>query len=347
MLCFAVLALVADFGVRVFNASDPMFARPFVLFPYFDAESDGLRVFEEATREEEDVVVAALDCVAEVTACSRMGVRPGGVYVSFPPHRRVLRSQREFSVAGLRALVRDVRDGNVRFDIDSVEKVREVAGEAPLFALVARSNAGDLEGKRPAFEEVAKESVNSRMTFAVLSESALYEMFGVYPLSSFVFIPPTLKHVTFSGEFEVGRLEAFVAEHGHRAYSSDWPKEGVAVVIASENWAKDVSDGLLGLVNVVVTNGSLIFCKEKGCVPLVDFTNSRVVRLGGYDRKTVEKALSEFDSLWNAVPIPEKVMTWLRIKWIKDGDVVAATAFCAFTGLVLVVIYVFQLVTVK
>ena len=55
MLCFTVLALVAVFGVRVFNASDPMFERPFVLFPYFDPQSDGLSVFEEAMREEEDV----------------------------------------------------------------------------------------------------------------------------------------------------------------------------------------------------------------------------------------------------------------------------------------------------
>ena len=335
MLCFTVLALVADFGVRVFNASDPMFERPFVLFPYFDPQSDGLSVFEEAMREEEGVVVAALDCVAEVTACSRMGARPGGVYVSFPPHRRALRSQREFSVAGLRALARDVRGGNVRLDLNSVEKVREVAGEVPLFALVARSNAGDLEGKRPVFEEVARESVNLRMAFAVLTETALYERFGVYPLSSFVFIPPTLKHVTFTGEFEVEKLEAFVAEHGHRVYSSDWPKEGVAVVIDRE---KEVSDELLELVNVVVTNGSSIFCREKGCVVLVDFTNSRAVKLSGYDRKTVEKAVSELEPMWNEVPVPEKVMTWIRIKWIKDGNGMAAYALCGFVVCVLIII---------
>ena len=345
---YALALVVPDLGTRLLNESDPVHTLPLIVFPYFDVTADRLDVFEDFAysneiTNSESLAVGSIDCLIDSFACSRIWAHPGHVSVSTPPHKRAIPSHREFSVASLRLLARDVLNGNINRDIDTIEKLRQSAQSTPLFVLFARENAGDLEEKWPVFSAAAAEFVTFPVTFAFVTDMDLYETFGVPPMSSVAFIPPSMKHITFRGDFNPERLGEFIRERLHLPFSSEWPRNGFAVVVpALESSMKDALEAVIGRASVVVTNKSHLACPRGPCV--VDFTKLRAVPLTGGE---VEKTLEEFETKWAEVGLPEQVMTKLRIGWLTRHELIEATGLAVFVGIVLGVVYVFQWVAGK
>jgi hypothetical protein len=101
--------------------------------------------------------------------------------------------------------------------------------------LAARSNAGDLESKLPLFEAVAKSYIADDLAFAFVTEPIAYSQFSQFPLTSFVFVPPSLRAVTFSGDFSEGNLRTFIDRHGAGIFGTTLPAHNFSMLHFAAN----------------------------------------------------------------------------------------------------------------
>ncbi|KAK8867038.1 hypothetical protein M9Y10_010007 [Tritrichomonas musculus] len=250
LLSFIIISFSTfNFGQKKFNSSSESLSLPHIVFPYYPYQKEVISLSNEFINESStntSYVAASIDCNQYTTVCSTLELKPGSVFVSFPPHRHLQASNRAITEENIKQLASDLTVQGLYRDITTIEQLQKIANECPLFCLFARSNAGDLEVKLPIVERLAKLYVHRNVRFAFITEFSLYEKFARHPLTSFVFVAPSLAHSTQRGDFTLENLAEFVIKYEQPIWQEliDNPPHQVALTIVgnSLNDTRKVND---------------------------------------------------------------------------------------------------------
>lgn len=241
ILNFIIISFTSyNFGIKKFNSFNGSFNLPHIIIPYYPYQNETISLankFLNESSSNESYVAASINCDQYTTVCSLLELNPGFIFASFPPHRYLQASNRKINLKNIRQLASDVSVNGLYRDITTIQQLQEIANECPLFCLFARSNAGDLEVKLPVVEQIAKIFVQRNVRFAFITEFSLYEKFARHPLTSFVYVSPSLKHSTQRGDFTLENLLDFVKKYEQPVWQEliDTPPSHVALTIVGKN----------------------------------------------------------------------------------------------------------------
>jgi hypothetical protein len=243
---------------------------PSILFPHYPYHKTSLAIFDHFLNS--TTIAGKLDCSHFPTICAFHRLTPGKVHVLLPNglYRPI---QRPFSSSSLLQLSDDLSVSNwVQFD--TIDQIIEFANRSRLFCLVARSNAGDLEQKQSVIRTLALNSIDLNAAFGIILDSELYERFGRYPLTTFVYISQNLSSDTFRGDFEMDRLADFLRTHDPSIQSG---------------YRKIEIDSQTKLRELLCLDGLR-------CFICVDFERFRAIPLDDGDQ--IEEMIPEFEKIW-------------------------------------------------
>jgi hypothetical protein len=352
MISFLLSYIVTNFSRASFTATPDSSSSPFIIFPYFDSKSplrEIFQAFEANLSEDVPVATAQVNCLDEITFCSLNRLKPTQIYYSYPPHFGfAMASERPITNEGLTHLANDLSFGNIRRDITSLSEIEKVATETPFFALVARSNAGDLELKFPVFERLAKNLTGKNIAFVFITDPSLYERFSEHPLTLLVFIRPTLRSVSFRGDFNFYELLRFVNEHWFPVFGEIMPSNGRVFAYLGKRIKDRLRDKTVPLqdsADLVFLNNSKypwasawICGNQMKCGVLIDRDSRRFVKV---DLKLMGdefvNPLKTFDEAWNNLTVIEKLTAKVEVLMMTEQY---ASYYLAFIGMILYVILV-------
>lgn len=241
LLNFIIISFSAyNFGIKKFNSFNGSSVLPHIIFPYYPYQKEIISLTEQFLNESssnQSYVAASINCDQYTTVCSILKLKPGSIFVSYPPHKHLQASNRIVNTKNINQIASDVIVQGLYRDITTIEQIQEMANECPLFCLFARSNAGDLEVKLPVVEKLARIFVHRNIRFAFVTEFSLYEKFARHPLTSFVYVSPSLKHSTQRGDFTLENLINFVKKYEQPVWHEviDNPPSQVALTIVGKN----------------------------------------------------------------------------------------------------------------
>ena len=244
ILNFIIISFTSyNFGIEKFNSFNGSSNLPHIIIPYYPYQEETISLtnkFLNESSSNESYVAASINCDKYTTVCSMIELQPGKIFVSFPPHGTLQASNRKITEKNINQLASDVTVNGLYRDITTINQLQDIANECPLFCLFARSNAGDLEVKLPVVEQLAKFFVHRNVRFAFVTEFSLYEKFARHPLTSFVFVSPSLKHSTQRGDFTLENLIDFVKKYEQPIWKEliDDPPSQAALTIVG----KDLND---------------------------------------------------------------------------------------------------------
>jgi hypothetical protein len=303
-----------------------------ILFPYYGYQAAALAVFDAFLHSAAESGAAKIDCAEAPSVCAARGLTPGRVHVLMP-NGRYVRAQRALTPESLSRLQAAVALDGLR-EFEAAGAVEQAARESALFCLVARSNAGDLEEKRAVIHRLARALLFKEAVFGLISEPALYERFGRYPLSTFVYIDRDLGTDGFRGDFDFERLVAFVVEHtrGRPAGVAvvrvdDSPPENSSVIFVDwqkENW----------LARALCTKG-------RPCDVAVDFGKFQAVPIA--DPQDVDNVVEKFGHLWAQLNWLKRAKTVLEISFSLHPELYFAGGIAMGIGVLCAVLYALDL----
>jgi hypothetical protein len=308
-ICYVVDPLSrSSFGSVLNSATEAL-----VIFPHFqDLAGDELKIFKDFSASldlELNIATAVVDCLSCTSFCSRLRLVPGKVYVLVRPSNWSSRLfAHRLDEEALKKAHSRISTRNVLMDLKSVEEIRILARNSPLFLLAARSNAGDLAGKLKIFEQVAMENLLSPLNFALVTNPLLYEQFAEYPFTSLVYVNPLMRFAKYDGNFSLGEVRRFVDAHAHHVFSEVLPRSGIAFVRFGHRFQENPGLGV-EQANVFVNVSErwflgLVVCGwTSHCSALVDFDTFRMVRID--EMANASQAIRAFMTLWG-----DKLFLW-------------------------------------
>lgn len=322
-ILFSILYSVHNFTVHRFNTTADSFDLPHILFPHSSYHSAPLSIFNDfcnETSEETRFVTASIDCSVNPTFCSMLKLKPGKISVSFPPHNVIRSSKIDVSLDNIRELAIDVIGNGIR-KLESDEEVEKEAKKRPLFALVARPNAGDLEIKLPILEDLAKKLIGFDVCFALITDMGLYEKYSHYPLSMFVYITPNLQFTSFRGDFDLMNLAMFVNQHEKITWGSPMPvpSERSIVFIGNEgtlqkeiiNKFKEYEAQYPTIFINEKENKRILnaLCEGSECLSIIDFKLFKAIKNINLNTSAedVIQTLNNFDEEWKNVSLIDRL----------------------------------------
>jgi hypothetical protein len=299
-----------------------------VVLPYYDYHEFALSLFTPFLNSTD---AAMIDCFRFPTECAAYDFTPGCVHVLMPTGR-YRRIERRMNPESLRQLFADVAADNWR-EFGSLDDIERFANESRVFALVARPNAGDLEEKRAAVQAVARASIFADAAFGIISEPGLYERFGRYPLTTFVFVERDLSFDSFRGDFEFDRLVEFVKGHDRGL------AKGIRVVRVGGVRPEDPKVGWVDPEKEMAL-ARAIGWKAGQYEAIVDFERYRVVPVDG---RTWEEAMGQFERVWKGFGIGRQMGIAAQLSFVLHRDLCFAAAVGVGLMCVVVALYAIDL----
>ena len=347
---FSLFIRVDDFGVVKFNSLESSDI-PYLILPYYPYQKDFINItssFLEYSEGNSSFGAAKIDCDAFTTVCSSFKLQPGKVFVSYPPHKHPKESNRKVSFQNLVDLAYDVSVDGLH-EISTKEEVKMLSSKAPLFCLVARPNAGDLEVKLPIVKKVAKLYSHRNVKFGFITESFLYEQYANYPLTAFVFISPSDKHSTHRGDFTIENLVEFIGDFEQPVWGPPLPPKKIALTYVGKDtgdiiqeFAKHETYQPLVFINSSTTESIGIaktICDYKiPCLAAVDFNSfkwSVIPRNLNTTEKKIE-AFHEMEVKWNQQPLFNRLTNQFNLGFLMNFNTITTCGlvFSIFISLV-------------
>ena len=275
--------------------------------------------FQENVSDDNNIATTDINCFKHSYICSKYNLIPGSISISYPPHSENFHSF-------------PIKLNNEGISL-RLQEIFEAAQKKPLFLLVARPNAGDLEYKLPMIRELAIKLVHKDITFGIVTVPYIYEQFANYPLTAFVsikaipplslssfknnnepysFISKKMEHITFHGDFTIESLINFVFNNAQVVWGPRRITSKIGIAYVGRNLSKDVYESLIPYI----TNYPLIFenitsspfilsgiCHsvENECLAVVDYKSYRsiVIPLNeSFNSEIILNTISNFEQLW-------------------------------------------------
>ncbi|OHT15724.1 hypothetical protein TRFO_13893 [Tritrichomonas foetus] len=331
-----------SFGIGRFS-SDEAENLPYIIIPYYNYQTEIIEIAKDFIAETEtnkSFVVASIDCDQFKTVCSDMDLKPSHLYVSYPPHNRAKQSNRKITPKNIRQLASDLSVSGL-YNFSQQDEILEAANDCPLFCLVARSNAGDLEVKLPIVKELAHLFAHRNVRFAFVTDFALYEKYAHHPLTAFVFISPGNKHATHRGDFTLQSLAEFVTQFEQPVWGPPLPPKNPALVMVGKALNNETVEEFRNYQNripmVFINNEedsirARTICKdEDSCLAAVDFKKFRsVVIPNNIHTEEKIKILNDLNNIWNNQTLQEKVIDQIYTAINMNINTTIACGIAAF-----------------
>jgi len=194
---------------------------PSLIFPHYPGMETSVSVFNDFAEKSDEVFFFSLDCLQHRTYCMKLSLKPGFLHIYDNITKENYPIVKEISEESIKYAIKIAYIRNVHVLVNK-EQVLSLSSKAPLFLLVARPNAGDLETKRPIFNELAMRYIGKNVSFGFVTDANLYEQFSHYPLTALVCVSPSLKHLSYRGLFNIEEIKVFVDSNLHHVW--DYPK---------------------------------------------------------------------------------------------------------------------------
>lgn len=316
---------------------------PYIIFPYDSSNADSLKNFSlfETYVEDDPIVTSSINCFKYSTACGKFGFIPGRLSISYPPHteKRHL-SHRTIYSQSYETLRNDVLSYNLH-NYTTFSELKDEALKRPLFLLVSRCNAGDLEVKLPIIHQLVRLFSNDNIAFGFVTSPFIYEKFSIHPLTSFVsvnYLPPlsikddsdnfisdSFSHNTFRGDFTLESLAEFVFNNLQVAWGPRSVTNRLAITYVGSSVPADIVKGLENATTdypLIFENTSVhkfisqaICMDDIECLAVVDYKTYRAISIPIYETTSINSNtmemvahfLSHFDELWKKLPFIKRV----------------------------------------
>jgi hypothetical protein len=353
------LMLLGSLFFAVTNLTKDLFqspnykAAPFILFPYFPQSTEHLGQFthlELYLSDRPEIATAKIDCLSSISICSSLHLRPDRFYVSFSPHDSpAIESLRPVTNSSLEQLSNDILSSNLRENL-TFDDLPSIAAGRPLFVLAARSNAGDLEVKLPIFRKLAHAFIAEDLTFAFVTDPITYDHFAQFPLTSLVFVPPSLQSIAFAGNFSDAGLRDFVERHRTPVFGTAIPLRNFSLLYIGTNVSETVvqqTKDLQGKLPLVFVDRAIVgffadwLCgRTNDCSAILDADGYRILKVTESDTGTVLEGLETFEEGWNEIDAFEKVVIRVRACLLVHDRCWQTAAVCATVWVVVWFVYI-------
>lgn len=295
-------------------------ALPRIIFPYYPRmikEIETFNDFVDYTENNETFVTLSVNCLEERTYCSRFHLQPGKISVSLQDHEHPVKINRPITQESLEEISKIVT-GHGYLELSTSEEIDAISAVKPLFMLVSRANAGDLSEKKPVFEKLAIENIDSGCIFAFVTSPYLYEKYAHYPYIAFVFINQNKKFTSYRGDFSYDSLKSFVKYHAQPFMGSPVATDVTKIVaIGNDDYYKQISEklreidfyvptGYINTTNIMKTVPFL--CEGKyQCLTLMRPNQLKLVLINETDIPSSDIKISQFDAMWKDVPFVQSI----------------------------------------
>ncbi|OHT04676.1 hypothetical protein TRFO_27754 [Tritrichomonas foetus] len=369
MFIFPLICFIVDnFGKQGFNSTDSSFDFPYVIFPYFPEHQPQKTLFDHFQSTEEqnpDIATATLDCLNNRTICSKFKLRPGYVHISYPPHNNIIKTKRQINNESLDRLSKSVQHRNLQ-DFSSIDEIYGNASlNIPVFVLAARPNAGDLEDKYPVFESLVMKFIGEDIIFSFVTDSSIYAQLTTFPRTDLIYISPYGQKVIFDDEdFILPQVVKFVNQHKYpvlmhlfetqNAFSNLDLIETLSLVVVDEKIENDVEIFIQKMTpnvpllflnrtkypilsaSICMTNEDIneADSKTKSCYAIVNFTNSKAIRIDTLNETVINEVISNFDEIHAKLPLKYRLMRILFFTLQFRGKVVVLYSIVSIVFLV-------------
>ncbi|KAH0795558.1 hypothetical protein GPJ56_000437 [Histomonas meleagridis] len=222
------------------------------------------------------------------------------------------------TIDSIRQLSEDVKCQGYH-ELNTLEEVKSFSSRTPLFCLVARANAGDLEIKLPILRELSQNFIHHDIKFGLITEMSLYETFSHYPLTSFVYISPNLKFTSFRNDFTLQNLITFIYLHEQHPWDSPLPPITPSITYVGPTVDSNTRKHFLEyeakypFVHVNNINDPVLarsICQNtSSCFAVVDFNKFKSVRfeIDDNDEDQITNLMSQFEEEWKNIPILKRI----------------------------------------
>lgn len=334
-------------------------SKPHIIFPYFPYQENlvsNFTLFEELTRENESFITVGLNCDVHKTVCSKFRFVTGKIYISMPPHKIQRQSNREITVSSLKQLADDAKDLGVHV-ISSMEEITEVASQRPLFLLIARTYAGDLESKVRVLTELGPKWIHRNVQIALLENDDVYKMIGTDPLSTFAFVPPSFSYenenpklVSYRGEFDVDKISEFITQYEQPVWGEPIPPRKTSIAYVGPILEESIKEKFVALessyplVYINSTSNSLlssILCENaEKCFAIINFQEFRKLDVPCTTSVfEIAHIINEFHTIWNAKPLIERVKSFIFLSFALYSKIYFLSILLLFVTLLIVFLF--------
>jgi hypothetical protein len=309
---------------------------PQIVLPYSPDQTELLAVIKNfSTSPIDGVNVRLFDCWKYPASCASKNLFPGHIYSSLPPFP-LSQSNRPITLQSLQRLGRDLQVNNVH-QFDAINDVVSAANNSSLFCLITRPNAGDLSVKQNLLQNIAKRLVHRDVSFCLITDPVLYEQFGRYPLTTFVYVSPNLRYDTLKGDLTIDTLVDFVNLHEHKHLNPPIARLGLSLVLVGESLTEAFGE-FEGQIPIVFVNESSkpflaqTICRgESHCNAVVNFAENRAIVIKS--ESDIEQAVRNFGGLWMALGIIERWKTRIALQFLMNPSPIGAIAIGIVTVL--------------
>ena len=315
---------------------------PRILYTSYGQETEktkNFNKFQELTNKNETFLTAGVDCLKHKTFCSRYKLLPNEIYVSFKDHEKNFNVKTEITIENLQELSAVVANNGYLY-LNSESSIAEKSKNKPLFLFVTRPNAGDLEEKKPIFEEVTSELVGRGVIFGYVDDAILYYKYSHYPYISVVFVPPQGEFVSFKDQFTSENIIKFVNEYSYKRYSEPSRDGAVEMIIVGDNEYLNEMESkyenvsynirISYLSSLELEKASALCNGKHKCIALANLKKGKVVSYDDIDASGVESCINDFESSWKKMMIVDKLKTMFFVFYSFNKDVFIVSCCLVF-----------------
>ena len=328
----------------------------FAYYPRMQQKIEAFEEFESKHADDKNISTLAVNCIKHRTYCAKYHYYPGRLYISIFDHEKPTEYNDEFNAKTLDNLY-NISIGHGYVKISTEEEVSQYANQNPLFLFVTRSNAGDLQQKKPVFARVASHNIGKNLIFGYVTSPILYEKYAKYPYNAFVYVSPSGKYLSFRGNFDQENLEFFIKQHSQPVLGDPITKEKSIVVVGNEQFYDRAQIELADFQTVtpiVYINSTQnkdkasYFCDGKyQCVSIVDFATAALVPCGtDINIQTIQTNIVTFDTIWNGYPLFKRLYTSITVSYNLHPTDYYVLAAILVIPILYIVFYVFDAVRI-
>ena len=303
--------------------------KPRIIFPYYPHMKNELELFQNfeiKTKNNETFTTLSVDCLQHRTYCAKFNLQPGKLSVSIIDHENPKQINQPISQETIAEAVTLVTNHGY-LKIKTIDEVRKIASKVPLFLLVTRPNAGDLEEKKPIFAQVARSNIGKPLAFGYVTDKVLYEEYAHYPYIAFVYVSPSGNHLSFRGEFTVDNIQTFVDLHTQPFLSAPVLGKDILVttIVGNDdfyNKAQEEFSVLDAKLQVAYVNSTSslqtaeVLCHGKyQCVAVANYKTYKAVSCGNDISNSIDECVSKFAEKWSSYPLAERIKTRFMLSY--------------------------------
>lgn len=322
-----------------------------IIFPYFPHQKEKIERFNKIINETRSEDFLKIDCQRYRTFCNYYRINTKYYYIFRSENKQIYKTSFYTNNTDYLDMLGSILLNNGFMQVDSDNRLLDLASKAPLFMLTARKNSGDLESKLPIFRELSWETMSESINLVYTDDPVLYNKYSFGPYSSFVYITSIGNHRKYFGSFELDDLRKFVYSRSQHYFGSpNFDYDGVTLAVFDNNSRKDeLMEKYSQLsLNVPVafldTNSYYKLCHficGTKCIALTNFKKSRIIPLNNsLEMREIEHMASEFEEYYKSQPLP------LRFKYKLTLYIYFSRGFVHFVTLSLSLITLYACMSI-